>query len=196
MVAFSVSQTTLSKTSITANQQRIKGASVLPFFCKTGQVKRLMILLPELSIPLMIPFEKGVATVSLPGTVKLCVDLSAWDTYSDFTPKHIEDLYHYDPNWLLSRERFSAYWAKTLIQQSNCAGFLNKKVREIRFARDLSLIERVVMRQWYLNTFRTPSTEALLSVMPPTKSEQSDLSIEGATRGWQLKPIWWGNGFH
>lgn len=115
MVAFSVSATMLSKTSILFNKQRIKGASVFPLFGRDGQVKRLMILLPDSSLPLMIPFKKGLATVSLPGTVRLTMDLSELNTYSYFIPKQIEDIYHYDPNWLLSHERFSTYWAKTLI---------------------------------------------------------------------------------
>lgn len=196
MFAFSVSHAILKNTSILAKKQRINGASVFPFFCPSGQVKRLMMLLPDSNIAFMIPFKKGLAKVSWLGTVRLSMSMAELSTYSDFTREQVEDLYHYDPNWLLSHERFSTYGARALIQRSNCADyFMDKKVGHIRFSRDLSRLERFVMKPAYLNLFRAPSPETVLNALPPAQSQTSELSVQGAIGGWQLEPIWWSKGF-
>jgi hypothetical protein len=190
MIAFSISDTLLSDTTLATKDERIKGASILPFFRKSGQVKQLMILLPDTSEAFLIPYKKKLAAVSLTGVVRLSMDLAELKSHSNFTHEQVDQLFHYDPNWLLSHERFTSYWAKKRITQSNCAEYLEEKVRYLLFSRDLSALEHFVMKSVYLNMARTIEPEMLLGPIPLPHPKRSDLLSTPGTGGWQLNPIW------
>jgi hypothetical protein len=189
MITFAISDILLSNTTLMTKNERVKGASVLPFFRKSGQVKQLLILLPDSRVVFLVPFKKALATVSFTGVVRLSIDLAELKSHSNFTGAQLDQLYHYDPNRLLSHERFAAYWAKKRITQSNCLDYLEKKVRHLLFARDLSSLEHFVMKSGYV--FNTLAPEILLGPIPLPHPEKPDGSAApGATDGWQLDPIW------
>lgn len=191
MISSTIADTVLSKTTLIAKTERVQGASVFPFFCKTGQVKQLMVLLPDSKTVFMIPFKIGLAKVSFLGVVRLSsMDLAEIKSHSNFTDKQVDHLYHYDPNWHLSHERFSGYWARNLIKQSNCADYIDEKVRNLMFSRDLSFLQHFVMKSRLVNLFRTVTPEMLFGSLLPTQSENDNLSTVTADRGWQLNPIW------
>lgn len=185
----------LYKATLSLKDERIKGISIFPFFDTSGDVKQLMILLPGLDKILMIPFKKGIISVSFLGRLKLSMDLPQLMSYSDFTGKQIENLYHYDPDWALSHERFTKHWAQQLIKQTNCLNLIKEKVTSLRFSRDLSLLEGFAVEAGYLNTAsRTIKPEKILLQLHKAESEQSDYLIRPANREWQLSPQWneWG----
>jgi hypothetical protein len=126
----------------------------------------------------------------LTGVVRLSMDLAELKSHSNFTHEQVDQLFHYDPNWLLSHERFATYWAKKRITQSNCADYLKEKVRYLLFSRDLSALEHFAMKSVYLNMVRTIEPEMLLGAIPLPHPEKSDLPSTPGTDGWQLNPIW------
>ena len=181
----SVRDTVLDKTTLIASNQRVKDASIFPFFEQSGQVRQLMVLLPDFNNVFMLPFKKGLASVTFLGAVRLSTDMAELMSYSDFTSKQVDHLYHYDPNWRLSHERFSDYWAKNLIKQSNCADHIGERVRNLLFSKDLSLLERIRIKVGYLIT-----PQKLFGEFFPAQSERIDLFSEPSKGGWQLNPIW------
>ncbi len=184
-----ITDTVLTKTTLMAKKEPVAGASIFPFFNTSGQVEQLMVVLPDANIVFMIPFKKGLATVSFLGVVSLSMDLAQIESYSNFTVNQIEDLYHYDPNWQLSHERFAGYWARNLLQQSNCTDRLDKKVRNLMFAKDLSSLDHFAMKSFGLNLFRSIPPEILLATLHPIQTETCD-SVGPPNPGWQLNPIW------
>lgn len=193
MTSSTIKDTELTKTTLIAKKERIHKASIFPFFDASGQVKQLMVLLPDANTAFMIPFEKGLASVSLMGAVRLSMDSAEIESHSNFTGQQIDHLYHYDPNWHLSHERFADYWARDLIKQTNCADPLKENVRHLIFSNDLSVVKRFAMRSRIVNLFRPVHPEILLASFHPTPSETGDLSdpVKGQ---WRLDPIWkrWG----
>jgi hypothetical protein len=180
----------LFDTTLATADETVKGASVFPFFNRSGQVKQLMIVLPGLKKVFMVPFEKGLASVAYYGVIRLSMDLRELKSHSDFTLKQIDGLYHYDPNWILSQERFSGYWAKASIKRSNCADDVKGKVRYIQFSNDLSAIDRFVMKTGFLYITKTITPEMLLAPIPSSQPEKSDSIVRPEDRQWQLSPIW------
>ena len=189
MTPSNIEDTELTKTTLIAKKERIPNASIFPFFDASGQVKQLMVLLPDSNTAFMIPFEKGLASVSLMGAVKLSMDSAEVKSQSNFTSQQMDHLYHYDPNWHLSHERFADYWAKDLIKQSNCADHLDENVRHLIFSKDLSVVKRFVMKSGLINLFRPVRAEILLESLRPMPSESGDPS-EPLNWGWRLDPIW------
>jgi hypothetical protein len=190
MITLSINADQLNETTLIAKKERIKGASIFPFFCKSGQVKQLMVLLPDFKNVFVVPFKKGLVSVSIFSVVRLSMDLAELKSYSSFTPEQIDHLYHYDPNWHLCDERFLSYWPKALISQSNCADYLGNKVRHILFSRDLSMLEHLVMKSVYQNMFKPITPEMALPAFPPAQSVKYESATRSATGGWQIDPIW------
>jgi hypothetical protein len=191
MIAFGISDTLLIKTTLLTKNERVKGASILPFFRKSGQVQQLMILLPDSRVVFLVPFKKGLAKVSFTGVVRLSMDLAELKSHSNFTGAQLDQLYHYDPNWILSNERFTTFGAKKRITQSNCVDYLEKKVRHLLFSRDLSSLEHFVMKSGYAQMHRTIAPETLLGPIPlPRPGKPDGASAPDAPVGWQLNPIW------
>jgi hypothetical protein len=190
-----VSDDVLSKATLIAKNERVYTVSIFPFFNTSGRVKQLMILLPGFKTVCMIPYKNGLASVSFLGTVKLSMDLAQIDSHANFSSKQVDQLFHYDPNWHLSDERFVGYWAKNLIKQSNCADQLDDKIRNLKFSKDLSLLDHFEMKSGFLNMFKTITPEMLLGSLRPIPLETGNLS-QSATGGWRLQPIWKGWGRH
>ena len=190
MLFSTITDTALTKTTLIARNQRVLGASVFPFFRRSGRVIQLMVLLPHCKTAFMIPFQQGLATVSFLGSVRLSMGLAEIKSHSNFSDKQVDHLYHWDPNWHLSHKRFSGYWARDPIKQSNCARALGEKVRNLMFSRDLSLLDHFVMKSGWLNLFKTITPKMLLGPLPPRQSENADPAIEKKDPGWQLNPIW------
>ena len=190
MITSSVADTQLTDTTLAAKNERIKGASVFPFFNKSGLVKQLMIVLPDSKTVFMIPHRKDLAAVSFFGVVRLSIDLAELKSHSNFAPLQVGQLYHYDPNWLLSHERFSNYGAKQLIARSNCVEFLKGKVRQLMFSRDLSRLEGFVMKFGLLNTVKVIEPEVLLEPIPLPQPGKAELFSAPESGGWQIDPIW------
>ena len=195
MIVSTISDTALTNTTLIAKRERIQGASVFPFFCASGRVKQVMVLLPDFNTVFMIPFKKGLATVSFLGVIRLSVDLAELNSHSDFTVKQFAHLYHYDPGWHLSHDRFSGYWAQDLIKQTNCARIIGEKVRNLMFSRDLSLLDHFALKYGLINLFKSVTPDMVFGSLLPVQSENQDLSIAPPMPGWRLDPIWeiWGH---
>ncbi|MFH1153581.1 MAG: hypothetical protein V1793_07185 [Pseudomonadota bacterium] len=179
----------MNGTTIALKNERLKGASIFPFFCCSGQVRQLMIILPKADNILMIPFKRGLSLVSFFGVVRMPMDLAQLRSYSNFMGKQIEDLYHYDPDWTLSQERFSKYWARQLIEKSNCVDSIKENVQELQFSRDLSSLDCFALTSGPC-MFRTIKPEKLLAGLSPDKPDTDASIVEAAHQGWRLDPIW------
>ena len=190
MIVSTIAGTALTKTTLIAKKERVQGVSVFPFFCASGRVKQLMVLLPDFNSVFMIPFKKGLAKVSFLGVIRLTMDLAEIKSHSNFADRQIDHLYHYDPGWQLSHGRFSGYWAQDLIKQTNCAPIIGEKVRNLMFSRDLSLLEHLVMRFGLINLFKSVTPDKVFGSLLPAPSENQDPSIAPAKPGWRLEPIW------
>lgn len=195
MIFKAIKDSDLYKTRLWSKGERIEGASIFPFFGKSGQVKQLMILLPEEDEISMIPFEKGLVSISFFGIVKLSMDKAELISYSNFSENRVENLYHYDPGWTLSHERFAKHRARKLIKGTNCAGRMEEKISYLLFSRDLSSLELFALEAKGPSiSFRTVKPHKLLRKLPLPRSGKSTVVREPAHREWRLDPIWnhWG----
>ena len=142
MILFDVKDRDLSRATLSAKGERVKGAAIYPLFRESGEVKRLMILLPGENHALMVPYRRGMVTLSLFGALRFSMDLAELKSHINFSPAEVERLFHYDPDWALSDGRFSGYWARDLIRRTNRAGKFKEEISHLIFSRDLSTLER------------------------------------------------------
>lgn len=179
-----------------AKDEPVKGVSVFPFFSESDQVKFLMILFPDLPAVAMVPFNRGMIFVSFLRRVKLSMDLAEIKSYTNFSGEQVKDLCHYDQHWMLSHERFSTYWARELIKQTNCAIGSKERVSHLLFSRDLSVLKGVVIQTGSPGlSFRTEKPEKILNRPYKVRVLKDFLSSEPGRYQWMLDPIWnnWGN---
>ncbi len=194
MILFTVKDSDLRNVVLSVGPERIGGGSIFPFFGESGQVKLLMVLLPEERQVLMLPRKRGIVSISLGGVVKLPMDLAELKSYANFKPELLDDLYHYDPDWALSQERFASYRPREAIRRTNCVEWIGGKIRHLQFSRDLSALESLAMESgtWDLS-FRSRKPEEMFkeAVKPEKESPQVQRGIGGQ---WLLDPVW--NNWH
>lgn len=91
----------------------------------------LMVVLPHKPRVFILPYRKGMIYVHLWGVVRMDVTPDQLKALGDFQAKLLEGLFHYNSKWVLSEERFKNYWAKGIIQQTNCTQTLRKEIGKI-----------------------------------------------------------------
>jgi hypothetical protein len=203
MTFWSLTDYDLVDITLWAKDEPVKGVSVFPFFSESNQVKLLMILLPDLPAVSMVPFNEGLISVSLLSSIsflrsiKLSMDLAEIKSYTNFTGGQVKDLCHYDPHCMLSHERFSTYWARELIQQTNCTTGNKEKVNHLLFSRDLSVLKGVVIQIGSPKlSFKTENPQKIFNRPYKIRVPKEVFSSKPRRHQWMLDPIWnnWGNG--
>jgi len=197
MFVTNISDKTLTKITVKAKGERLANVAVFPFFDREGKVKQVMLVLPDEQIVCLIPMRQGLVQLGTGHVLKFSMDLAEIKSYVNFNPQQIAGVFHYDPQWTISRPRFSRFWAKELIKKSNCANLLEKKVRNLLFSNDLSAIDGFIMQKGSLNLFHTMTAGIMaLAALPEAAGGQLDLPVATQMSGWQLSPIWneWSRG--
>ena len=191
MILFDVKDSDLSRATLSAKGERVRGAAIYPLFRESGEVRRLMVLLPGENHALMVPYRKGMVTVSLFGVLRFSMDLAELKSHINFSVAEVEPLFHYDPDWVLSHGHFSGYWARDLIRRTNLAGKLEEEISHLIFSRDLSSLSRLVIKPRGPElSFREMTPGELLEKAALPSPRPHPIEPSPAASEWQLDPVW------
>ena len=150
-----------------------------------------MLVLPDEQIVCLIPMRQGLVQVGIGNVLKFSMNLAEIKSYANFNPQQISQVFHYDPQWTLSRPQFSRFRAKELIKKSNCANLLEKKVRNLLFSSDLSAIDGFIMQTGFLNHFHAMTVGMMvLTALPEPAGAPPEMSVDKEMTGWRMSPIW------
>ena len=151
--------TELIDTRLRLADRLVKGASIYPLYRDTGEVKYLMLVLPGSSCVFMVPYKKGIVRVGFRDTIFMFLSSGQLKKTTAFQADQLQGLYHYDPQQILSQERFAAYREKHIIIQTNCAAavreYTEKEIGHLRFTRDLSKLASFAVKSRGLKTAGT-----------------------------------------
>jgi hypothetical protein len=194
MIAIRVIDKLLHEKTIRLGHTVVEGGSVYPFFRETGEVVYLMVVLPNTSRVFMLPYTKGMIYVHLWGVVRMEVTPDQLKALGDLQAKQLDGLFHYDSKWVLKEERFKNYWARDIIQQTNCAETLReqigKEINKLRFSKDLSKLVSVGLRPRSPNVSSTLSADEVLASLAESGSKKSGAWAENGNQQWELDPVW------
>lgn len=126
----------------------------------------------------------------LRGPIVCADEAGALQPIGEEEAKAVQALWHYDPAWVLSEDRYANHWATPLLKETNCAEQLGPGVRMVNFLRDLSRLSWVYLKRGMAAEFRPWKSRFLPArreaprtpPAPPTASRREPM--------WRLEPIW------
>ena len=109
-------------------------------------------------------------------------DASMWDE------ERFEDLWHFDPWWVLGEERYHGHGAVPALRNTNIPGY-DPKISEIVFDRGLERASYVVTAAGHSVHVRRFTASTLAALAGQRRASQTR-SRPSAAVGWRLRPSW------
>src|SRR5688572_6114713 len=183
-----VSQRSLSACRLELEDRPLERASLFPLFDDEGQTRMVMVTTEEHGRILLAEWAPGLFTRDWAWRNRLRLrstdlnDASAWDR------ERFEDLWHFDPWWVLGEERYQGHGVVPSLRGTNIPGF-DTSVSEITFEPGLGHAAHVVKRSANSASVRrfTPDTLAAVARRRRATHERPQASV---ALGWRLRPFW------
>ena len=182
-----ISQHALRNRRLDLEDRVLDRACLFPLFDEGGRVRLLMITAEESGRILLAPWVQDVFRRRWPRRYRLRLPFTELrDALPD--DQRLEELWHFDPWWVLNDERYRTHDAVPAIRRTNIPGY-DTTLQRVRFAPDLAKVAYVVVGSGDSQAIRrfntgllTPSVHARprVPVRPP-----DDRPIE-----WRLRPFW------
>ena len=180
---FSVRASQLHQRTLVCRDLAIQEATLFPFFDDQGATEHVLIV--EARSSDLRTFRLHDSRVWIPGRGKVRLDVSI-RPLEEHVVEQLAPLWHYDPWWLLTDERFASEAAVPILKQTNCVDRFEQEPADLVFSACLSGVRKV--------KFARPSEEYQTKLfcpdmLPPREFAQSE--DRGATTpGWHLDPFW------
>jgi len=184
------SQRSLKSCRLEFEDRPLERASLFPLFDDEGRTRMVMITSEEDARIVVMDWAPGVFVRdrAMRNRVRLrfadLSDASMWDE------ERFEDLWHFDPWWVLREDRYHGRGAVPILQSTNIPGY-DPKISGIVFARDLERASYVVTKP---NSDQTPRarrfTTSTLAAISRHRSTARVRSPGTALVGWRLRPSW------
>ena len=190
MIPYKVHHKEMVDAILLLDDKTIKGASLYPFFRWTGEVEKLMLILPDDDNIYMIPYKKGIVTVSFSGKIRLALKAPQLALYAHFSRDSLKGLYHYDSKWRLSDKRFEKCPGRDVIMKSNCADFITENIEHLRFMKDLSELKSVALKARGIRILAIIPAAKLMGPVHEKMAAIAGPPFKSADSQWILDPIW------
>jgi len=132
------------------------------------------------------PWKPGLLRVPLWGSITTAVAQFPFRPTDDECAKLVTGLWHFDPWWMLTDERYAGQRTVELLKSTNCAGRFGRNVTMVYYRRDLSRVSSLRIRGSSLVEV-TPWKSELLPAPPALPVPER---LARPTPMWRLDPIW------
>jgi hypothetical protein len=183
-----VNQRSLVSRHLELEDRPLERASLFPLFDDNGQTRKVLITAEENGRIMLADWAPGVFVRDWAWRNRLRLrfadlnDASAWDE------ERFEDLWHFDPWWVLGDERYQGHSAVPALRRTNIPGY-DPTVSDIVFDRDLgraAYVTRVSAESLSIRRF-TANTMAAVARRRRTELERPRVA---PAIGWRLRPFW------
>jgi hypothetical protein len=182
-----VSQRSLMSCRLDFEDRPLERASLFPLFDRAGRTRLVMVTAEETGRILMAPWAPGLFARDWAwrNRVRLrfadLTDASGWDA------QRLDDLWHFDPVWVLGAERYQGHGAVPALRSTNLPGY-DEAVSGIGFDAGLGRASYVVSGSgdsWRVRRFTADSlaiaTQRRVAAREPPRA---------AAPAWRLRPFW------
>jgi hypothetical protein len=189
-----VSQQSLMSCRLEFEDQRLERASLFPLFDDEGQTRMMMITAEEDSRILLADWTPGVFEREWWWRNRVRLRFSDLNDASMWDEARLDDLWHFDPRWVLRDERFRGHGSVPALQRTNIPGYDTKMTR-LTFSPDLGRAAYVVRGS---GDSKRPSRFArdTLAAASQQRRATSVRSRRDVATGWRLRPFWRAPGDH
>ena len=189
-----VSQQSLLSCRLEFEDRRLERTSLFPLFDDEGQTRVMMITAEEDSRILLANWTPGVFVREWWWRNRLRLRFSDLNEASMWDEARLDDLWHFDPRWVLGDERFHGHGSVPALQRTNIPGY-DTKMTGLTFSPDLGRAAYVVGAS---GASKRPSrfTRDTLAAAGQRRRATPVRSRRDVATGWRLRPFWRAPGHH
>jgi hypothetical protein len=189
-----VSQQSLASCRLDLEDRRLERASLFPLFDDEGQTRVMMITAEEDSRILLADWTPGVFGREWWWRNRLRLRFSDLNDASISDEGRFDDLWHFDPWWVLGAERYLGHGSVPALRRTNIPGY-DTKMTGLTFSPDLGRAAYVVRESsdWKRPARFTPDT---LAAAGQRRRATPVRSRSDVVTGWRLRPFWRAPGHH
>jgi hypothetical protein len=185
----SVSQQSLLSCRLEFEDRRLDRASLFPLFDDEGRTRMVLITAEENGRIMLAEWTPGLFVRDWARRNRLRLRFTDLDDASMWDEERFEDLWHFDPRWVLGDERYQGHGAVPHLRSTNIPGY-DQAMSGVAFDPSLGRVsyvmrsragETVSVRRFNAQTLADTARRRRAARLPPRGA---------AAVGWQLRPFW------
>jgi hypothetical protein len=183
-----VCQRSLRSCRLEFDDRPLERASLFPLFDGAGRTRMLMITAEENGRIMLADWTPDLFARDWAWRNRLRLRFADLNDASMWNEERFEELWHFDPWWVLGDERYHGHGAVPGLQSTNIPGY-DPAITDIVFDRDLeraSYVARVSAESLSIRRF----TADTLAAMAQRRHATLDRPRRAAAVGWRLRPFW------
>ena len=183
-----VSQRSLTSCRLEFEDRPLDRASLFPLFDDEGRTRMLLIAAEESGQIMLANWAPGlfVRDWALRNRLRLRFadlrDASMWDE------ERFEDLWHFDPWWVLRNDRYQGHGALLALQSTNIPGY-DQTMSGLGFDAGLGRAAYVVRKSGDSGSIRRFKADTLAAAATRRRAAHEPARTAVAA-GWRLRPFW------
>jgi hypothetical protein len=183
-----VSQRSLHSRRLELEDRPLERAAVFPLFDDEGRTRMVMITTEESARIMVADWTPGVFVRDRPWRNHLRLRYADLGDASMVDEERFEDLWHFDPWWVLGEERYYGHGAVPALRNTNIPGH-DSTMSEVGFDASLGRVSYVVTKSG--NSRRVRRFTAATLATATAGRRRAELERPRAARiGWRLRPFW------
>jgi len=183
-----VSQRSLMSCRLELEDRPLERASLFPLFDDGGQTRMVMITAEENGRIMLADWVPGLFVREWAGRNRVRLRFADLNDASRWDAERFEDLWHFDPVWVLGDERYQGHGAVPGLRSTNIPGY-DQAVSGIGFDPSLGRASYVVKGSgdtWSVRRFAADS----LAAAAQRRRAAHERPRGGVVGGWRLRPFW------
>lgn len=184
-----VSQRSLMSCRLELEDRPLERASIFPLFDDEGRTQMVMITAEENGRIMLADWAPGLFVRDWAWRNHLRLRFADLSDASTWDEERFEDLWHFDPWWVLRDERYQGHGAVPALQRTNLPGY-DQKVSGVGFDPSLGRASYVVRRSADSVSVRRFTGDTLAAVARRRRAAHERPRAAAVMAGWQLRPFW------
>ena len=183
-----VSQRSLMSCHLEFEDRPLERASLFPMFDDEGRTQMVMITAEENGRIMLADWAPGLFVRGWAWRNRLRLRFADLSDASMWDEERFEDLWHFDPVWVLGDERYLGHGAVPALRSTNIPGY-DQTVSGMGFDPSLGRASYVVKRSGESASVRRFSADTLAAVARRRRAAHQR-PRRGVVGGWRLRPFW------
>jgi hypothetical protein len=186
-----VSQRSLKSCRLELEDRPLAYASLFPLFDAEGQTRMVMITAEENPRIMLADWTPGLFGRDWAWRNRLRLRSTDLEDASMWDETRLEDLWHFDPWWVLGDERYHGHGAVPALRRTNIPGY-DTSISGLNFSADLGRASFVVIGSG--RSGDTPSVKRFradtLTAAARRRRAAHERPAAAAQDSWRLRPFW------
>ena len=182
-----VSQRSLRSCRLEFEDRPVERASLFPLFDDEGRTRMVMITAEEDARIMLANWAAGLFAREWAMRNRVRLRFADLNDASMVDEARFENLWHFDPWWVLGDERYQGHGAVPALRNTNIPGH-DPAVSDVLFDASLARATYVVKRSANGSVVRRFTPDTLAAFARLRTAQQRPSSVVAA--GWRLRPSW------